>query len=345
MEATQYQALIGNDWLFKVNATVNTYVYRPHKLTKSPGLMLTTTNYHLYYHGMTKRKRKRKKNLSGEQIRDFGVITAKVNQPQNRFEKRKEKGKNKKISQHNLPPLHMSHILYKLRPPTIDLNSNASLVHVEKCFWIKEYGMTFQDKEEHVMKHATLRCLEGYPHNKHEIWRMAYAMAEGATISELWEIKTNPLSFPEPKYVATFDVFGNIEDDSKEFHEHYQQLAPTREKQEEWLAQLNTQLCDHCLISYNFQYCNECNLIYNPPIRIIYMIPEEKEPISSCASESESPFNPNSNPDNNNNENTGSSSIQYGNNNDTNSNSDSNSNTKYKQYITISDLTKELELK
>ncbi|KAG9297545.1 hypothetical protein G9A89_001486 [Geosiphon pyriformis] len=37
--------------------------------------------------------------------------------------------------------------------------------------------------------------------------------------------------------------------------------------------------------------------------------------------------------------------VQYGNNNDTDSNSDSNSDTKYEQYIAISDLTRELELK
>ncbi|KAG9285288.1 hypothetical protein G9A89_001422, partial [Geosiphon pyriformis] len=116
------------------------------------------------------------------------------------------------------------------------------------------------------------------------------------------------------------------------------------EEEKEHLAQLNTQLCDHCLIPYNFQYCNECNLIYNPPICIIYTISEEKEPISNCTSESESNFNPDSNLDNND-ENNGSSSVQNSNNNDNDSNSDSNSNSNYEQYIMLSDLTKEQELK
>ncbi|KAG9294492.1 hypothetical protein G9A89_009339 [Geosiphon pyriformis] len=53
-----------------------------------------------------------------------------------------------------------------------------------------------------------------------------------------------------------------------------------------------------------------CDLIYNPPIRIIYTIPEEEEPISSCTSESESLFNPNSNSNNDDDENTSSSFIQ-----------------------------------
>ncbi|KAG9299398.1 hypothetical protein G9A89_014047 [Geosiphon pyriformis] len=74
---------------------------------------------------------------------------------------------------------------------------------------------------------------------------------------------------------------------------------------------------------------------------MIYMIPEEDEPISSCASELESIFNSNSNSDNDNNKNNSSSSAQYGNKN--NNNSDSNSNSK--TYITLPDLTKEQKLK
>ncbi|KAG9297015.1 hypothetical protein G9A89_008601 [Geosiphon pyriformis] len=78
---------------------------------------------------------------------------------------------------------------------------------------------------------------------------------------------------------------------------------------------------------------------------MIYTIPEEKKPISSCASESELIFNPNSNSDNNDNKNTGSSFIQYGENNDNDSNSDLNTNPNYEQYIALPDLTKEQELK
>ncbi|KAG9294284.1 hypothetical protein G9A89_021643 [Geosiphon pyriformis] len=86
---------------------------------------------------------------------------------------------------------------------------------------------------------------------------------------------------------------------------------------------------------------NECDLIYNLPICIIYTIPEEKKPISSCTSESESTFNPDLNSDNNDNKNNGSSSAQYGNRKYSNLNSDSNP----KTYITFLDLTKEQKLK
>ncbi|KAG9298627.1 hypothetical protein G9A89_012695 [Geosiphon pyriformis] len=76
---------------------------------------------------------------------------------------------------------------------------------------------------------------------------------------------------------------------------------------------------------------------------MIYTIPEEEEPINNCTSELELSSNSNSNSNNNNNKNNGSSSVQNGYDND--SNSDSNSNSNYKQYIALSDLTKEQELK
>ncbi|KAG9302597.1 hypothetical protein G9A89_007301 [Geosiphon pyriformis] len=114
-----------------------------------------------------------------------------------------------------------------------------------------------------------------------------------------------------------------------------------REKQEQYLKEINTRLCDYCLILCDFQYCNKCNLIYNPPPCIIYMILEEKKPISNCASESESIFNPDSNSDNNNNENNSSSSAQNGNKNISNSDSDLNP----EIYIALPDLFKEQELK
>ncbi|KAG9303935.1 hypothetical protein G9A89_005845 [Geosiphon pyriformis] len=69
---------------------------------------------------------------------------------------------------------------------------------------------------------------------------IAYAKAEGITTNELLKIKNNPLLLPKPEYVQTFDIFGNIEDNSKEFHEHYQQLAPIREEQEQCLEEINT---------------------------------------------------------------------------------------------------------
>ncbi|KAG9296632.1 hypothetical protein G9A89_002903 [Geosiphon pyriformis] len=62
---------------------------------------------------------------------------------------------------------------------------------------------------------------------------MAYAKAKDTTTSKLLKIKNNSLSLPEPKYIQTFDIFDNIEDDLEEFHEHYQWLVPTQKEQEQ----------------------------------------------------------------------------------------------------------------
>ncbi|KAG9287476.1 hypothetical protein G9A89_023848 [Geosiphon pyriformis] len=161
------------------------------------------------------------------------------------------------------------------------------------------------------------------PHDDDKFWQMALVKIKGATPEKIKTIKNNP---PEPLELDwDAEPIINLLD-LEQFHEHYQELAPTREEQEQRLEQLN------------------CDLIYNPPPRMIYMIPEEEEPISSCTSESESPINQDSNPDNND-DNNGSSSVQNGNDNDNDSNSDINSDLNYKQYIALPDLSKEQELK
>ncbi|KAG9307528.1 hypothetical protein G9A89_003851 [Geosiphon pyriformis] len=138
---------------------------------------------------------------------------------------------------------------------------------------------------------------------------MANAKIEDATPSEILEIKNNP---PKPVNIVLVpnpNTFLDLKTGPEEFHKHNQNLAPTRKEQEQHLEQLNTRLYQHCLISCDFQYCNECDLIYNLPTRIIYTIPEEEKPISSCALEAGSTFNPDSNSNNNDNKNNGSSSI------------------------------------
>ncbi|KAG9294645.1 hypothetical protein G9A89_008124 [Geosiphon pyriformis] len=154
---------------------------------------------------------------------------------------------------------------------------------------------------------------------------MTLTKIKGALPKEIKMIKDNLSEFLELDW-NTEPIINLL--NLEQFHEHYQELAPTRKEQEQQLEQLKARLCQHCLIPCDFQYCDECDLIYNPPPCMIYMIPEEEEPISRCASESESIFNPNSNSDNNNNENT-----------------DSNSDLNYKQYIALPDFSKKQELK
>ncbi|KAG9286996.1 hypothetical protein G9A89_022960 [Geosiphon pyriformis] len=184
----------------------------------------------------------------------------------------------------------------------------------------------------------TIKHLNRCPHDDNKIWQMTLAKIKGATPKKIKTIKNNPSESieldwdPEP-------VINLL--DPEQFHKHYQELALTRKEQKQHLEEINTQLCDHCLIPCDFQYCNECDFIYNPPPCMIYMIPEEKKPISNCATESESIFNPNSNFDNEDDENNGFSFTQNGNKNI--SDSDSNSNPKI--YIALPDLSKEQELK
>ncbi|KAG9303709.1 hypothetical protein G9A89_018606 [Geosiphon pyriformis] len=191
----------------------------------------------------------------------------------------------------------------------------------------------------------TISHLNGYPHDKDKIWQMANAKVEGALPSEILEIKNNSLEPTDIVLVFNPNAFINLENSPKEFYEHYQNLAPIREEQKQCLEKINTQLCDHCLIPYDFQFCDDCDFIYNPPLCMIYMIPEEEEPINSYASELELSSNSNLNSNNDDNKNNDSSSVQNGYNNDNDSNSDSNSDSNYKQYITLSDLIKEQELK
>ncbi|KAG9294740.1 hypothetical protein G9A89_008219 [Geosiphon pyriformis] len=117
-------------------------------------------------------------------------------------------------------------------------------------------------------------------------------------------------------------------------------LAPIQKKQEQHLKELNTQLCDYCLILCDFKYYDDCNLIYNLPLYIIYTIPKKDEPIGECTVEAESKFNFNSNFDNND-KNNDSSIVQ--NNNTNNNNLYSNSNSK--QYIVLPNLFKKQKLK
>ncbi|KAG9302593.1 hypothetical protein G9A89_007297 [Geosiphon pyriformis] len=173
---------------------------------------------------------------------------------------------------------------------------------------------TGQQPQNIIVTYAFLNNLDNLSNKKNE------------TTNHAWLVKK---LFLTKEYGITFL--------KKEKHD----LALTREEQKQYLEQLNTQLCDHCLIPYDFQYCNKCNLIYNPLPCMIYMISEEKKPISNCALKSELMFNSGSNSNNNDNKNNKSSSIQ--NCHENNNNLDSNSNPK--QYIMLFNLTKEQKFK
>ncbi|KAG9303941.1 hypothetical protein G9A89_005851 [Geosiphon pyriformis] len=158
-----------------------------------------------------------------------------------------------------------------------------------------------------------LNRLDGYPHNDHEIWRMASVKAEGATPKEMREIKDNPWmpEYTGPDYPKD-DFFT---DDPDAFQNQYQELVPTREEQKQRLADLNTKLCDHCLIPCYFQYCDKCDLMFNLPPRILFPITKLPEPKEKVLITEDMSFQ------------------------------DPTEDTETEQYLVYSDLSKELELK
>ncbi|KAG9290047.1 hypothetical protein G9A89_010353 [Geosiphon pyriformis] len=180
-----------------------------------------------------------------------------------------------------------------------------------------------------------------YSYDKDKIWQMANTKVKDTSLREILKIKNNPLEPVNIVIIPNPDTFLDIKIGPEEFYKYYQNLTLTKEEQKQCLEEINTQLCDHCLISCDFQYCNKCNLIYNPPSYMIYTILKKNEPINSCILELELQFNLNSNSNNNDNKNNGSSFIQNSNKNNNNSDSDSNP----EQYIVLSDLTKKQKLK
>ncbi|KAG9304192.1 hypothetical protein G9A89_019754 [Geosiphon pyriformis] len=166
---------------------------------------------------------------------------------------------------------------------------------------------------EETYDETSLNRLDGYPHNDHKIWRMANTKAEGTTTKEIRKIKDNSwmLKYTRPDYPED-DFFT---DDPDTFQNQYQELALTCEKQEQRLADLNTKLCNYCLIPCHFQYCDECDLMFNPLPRILFPITELPEPKEEVLITKDMLFQ------------------------------DPTENTETEQYLAYPDLSKELELK
>ncbi|KAG9305536.1 hypothetical protein G9A89_003599 [Geosiphon pyriformis] len=116
------------------------------------------------------------------------------------------------------------------------------ILHVKNSCLTKEYGTIFLVEKKHVTLYASTQSssMTGYSHNEDEIWQITNAKVEGTTLSKILEIKNNPSEPVDIVLIPNPNAFLNIETNSEKFHEHYQNLAPTRKKQEQCLAQLNT---------------------------------------------------------------------------------------------------------
>ncbi|KAG9290390.1 hypothetical protein G9A89_007121 [Geosiphon pyriformis] len=96
-----------------------------------------------------------------------------------------------------------------------------------------------KDKTSGTMNHVSL-VTNNYWTKEYKIWQMANAKVEGATPSKILEIKNNPPETVNIVLISNPNAFLDLEADPEEFHEHYQNLAPTREEQKQHLAQINT---------------------------------------------------------------------------------------------------------
>ncbi|KAG9286365.1 hypothetical protein G9A89_014531 [Geosiphon pyriformis] len=401
MEATQYQALVDNDWLSKANATLDWNTQELQLTYQSQHICVLATCGHfktpprekllikleeekkkptweayqvswvdeehnklppiLFWDDNYQEKEKQKEELTWE-TNDLMWTDHNESKPTSSWEweednKNKGKGKEKETTQttttyntYTTPQQSTYH-----RPKLIYINYGKKLLSMGACcgndeeysmttkFYIRPCifehfgrpkqvgkwdnqpclacGETFLDEEmwHNISGHGgicnvlrAVQQLDSYPHDDDEIWQIALAKIKGTMPEEIKMIKDNLPESLELDWDA--EPIINLLD-LEQFHKHYQEL-----------------------------YCDECDLIYNPPPRMIYTIPEEKKPISSCASKSQLPINHDSN-SNNDDDNNGSSSVQKGNDNDNDSNSDTNSNVNYEQYIALPDLSKEQELK
>ncbi|KAG9305893.1 hypothetical protein G9A89_016545 [Geosiphon pyriformis] len=69
---------------------------------------------------------------------------------------------------------------------------------------------------------------------------MANTKVAGIMPSKILKIKNNPLEPVNIVLILNPDTFLDLKAGPEEFHEHYQNLVPTKEEQKQHLAQINT---------------------------------------------------------------------------------------------------------
>ncbi|KAG9294676.1 hypothetical protein G9A89_008155 [Geosiphon pyriformis] len=246
IKATQYQALVGNNWLIKTNVILD----------------WTTQELQLSQNGQYTRV---SATCSHFKTINTPVLLIKFEEEEKKliWEAYQNSKRKRKVKEEELL-LTDNYIPHKYTPPQPVNYCRPKLICVDCDKKLSSIGICYVEKWDNIPCLACEKTLldEGMWNDipGHEEtcdktcqytilindWvyketlindRMASAKTKGATISELLEIKNNSLSLPEPEYVQIFD---NVEDDFEEFHKHYQRLAPTREEQEQQLAQLNT---------------------------------------------------------------------------------------------------------
>ncbi|KAG9295056.1 hypothetical protein G9A89_017850 [Geosiphon pyriformis] len=99
------------------------------------------------------------------------------------------------------------------------------------CDWVRG-GTPFE-----AAFNRALKRLQHYPHNEDKLYNTT--QAKSAEVADK---------------VASYNMFDPVD----EFQDYYQQLCPTQQEQKQYLVQINTYLCENCLIPCQSQCCEEC---------------------------------------------------------------------------------------
>ncbi|KAG9299120.1 hypothetical protein G9A89_020433 [Geosiphon pyriformis] len=113
------------------------------------------------------------------------------------------------------------------------------------CDWVR--GRTLFE----AVFNRALRRLQHYPHDKNELYNTTQAKVREGTAEEIRYWKESAEVANE---VASYNMFDPVD----EFQDYYQQLCPTQQKQKQYLAQINTYLCENCFIPCQNQCCKKC---------------------------------------------------------------------------------------
>ncbi|KAG9286459.1 hypothetical protein G9A89_014625 [Geosiphon pyriformis] len=312
MDATQYQALVENDWLTKANATLDWTTqellinynghqakipatsptkdlpsnlrkiqhYQPSKLISSLGLMTKEQDYQPYQHRPVKKdpngiRPKLECSVCKKKLSSMTACSTPDKDPRNpthyycnRCNKEKYGYPERHGKWDEEPCLACGEPLPRGcdwndlpgRGGTCDATCQYTILI---CDWVRG-GMPFE-----AAFNKALKRLQHYSHDEDELYNTTQAKVRGGTAEEIQLADE----------VASYNMFDPVD----EFQDYYQQLCPTRQEQEQYLAQINTYLCKNCLIPCQKKFVAYTDLEQVTDIRYfdnghLRIIPERAHP-------------------------------------------------------------------
>ncbi|KAG9286818.1 hypothetical protein G9A89_012368 [Geosiphon pyriformis] len=241
MEATQYQALIGNNWLSSLARMANTHEYQPCVATSSPSpsyqVLWTNVDHNellpiFVWDNNDNEKKKQRKKSTWEATIDTWTDNNQSEMPPilDWKEKNKEKGKGR---EKNIPKKTIT--AEEITKETVfngSLGRNDMATQKDKASGTTNHNNISGRKRMYntlcqytILISDWVSCaifhLDSYLHDEDEIWQMVNTKVKGALSSEILEIKNNPLKPTDIVLVLNLDTFIDLENSPEEFHEHY----------------------------------------------------------------------------------------------------------------------------